>query len=96
MRLEAIQSLRPTAQFAMADGVIEWLDETQTQPTEEEIQAEIDRLQSEYDLQEYARLRKAEYDKLNQDEMRYDDAKNGTNTWIEAIDAIKAKYPKPE
>ena len=44
---------------------------------------------------EYARLRKAEYDKLNQDEMRFDDLMNGTTTWQDAILAIKAKYPKP-
>lgn len=43
---------------------------------------------------QYIRDRKAEYDKLNQDEMRFDDAINGTTTWIDAILAIKAKYPK--
>ena len=40
--------------------------------------------------------RKAEYDKLNQDEMRFDDLVNGTTTWQDAIIAIKNKYPKPE
>ena len=49
-----------------------------------------------YDSQEYARTRKAKYDLLNQDEMRYDDIKNSTTTWVDAIDAIKAAYPKPE
>ena len=51
--------------------------------------------QAEYDAQEYARNRKAEYDALNQFEMQYDDKLNGTTTWDDAIDAIKAKYPKP-
>tara|TARA_B100000989_G_scaffold184568_1_gene138957 strand:- start:3032 stop:3397 length:366 start_codon:yes stop_codon:yes gene_type:complete len=49
----------------------------------------------EWKAQQYQRDRKEEYDKLNQDEMRYDDMKNSTTTWIDAIDAIKAKYPKP-
>jgi hypothetical protein len=40
-------------------------------------------------------LRAREYSKLNQDELRYDDMVNGTNTWGEAIEAIKVKYPKP-
>ena len=53
------------------------------------------RIQAEWESQEYSRKRKPEYDQLNQDEMRYDDLKNGTNTWEQAIDAIKAKYPKP-
>ena len=39
--------------------------------------------------------RRKEYDQLNQDEMRYDDTKNSTTTWVDAIDAIKDKYPKP-
>jgi len=39
--------------------------------------------------------RVAAYQELNQDEMRYDDQVNNTTTWIDAIKAIKAKYPKP-
>jgi hypothetical protein len=48
-----------------------------------------------YAAQAYARTRKAKYDLLNQDEMRYDDVKNSTTTWVDAIDAIKAAHPKP-
>ena len=44
---------------------------------------------------QYSKLRKAKYDLLNQDEMRYDDLKNSTTTWVDAIDAIKAEFPKP-
>ena len=62
---------------------------------ESAIATEITRLQAEYDAQEYARTRKAKYDLLNQDEMRYDDVKNSTTTWVDAIDAIKAAHPKP-
>jgi hypothetical protein len=50
---------------------------------------------ADYDAKDYARLRKAKYDLLNQDEMRYDDVKNSTTTWVDAINAIKAAHPKP-
>ena len=44
---------------------------------------------------QYSRDRKAKYDLLNQDEMRFDDQVNGTTTWVDAINAIKAAHPKP-
>jgi hypothetical protein len=59
------------------------------------IDTEVTRLQVVHDGLAYARTRKAKYDLLNQDEMRYDDTKNSTTTWIDAIDAIKVAHPKP-
>ena len=58
------------------------------------ITAEVTRLQGIYDSQEYARNRKAKYDVLNQDELRFDDLENTTTTWQDAINAIKLEYPK--
>ena len=58
------------------------------------ITAEVTRLQGIYDSQEYARNRKAKYDLLNQDELRFDDLENNTTTWVDAINAIKQEYPK--
>jgi len=58
------------------------------------VDAEVIRLQAEYDSQEYARNRKAEYDQLNQFEMQFDDQLNGTTTWVDAINAIKQEFPK--
>jgi CBS-domain-containing membrane protein len=43
----------------------------------------------------YSRARKADYNLLNQDEMRFDDLVNSTTTWVDAINAIKAAHPKP-
>ncbi len=91
----AINSLQPTAEYAIRDGVIDWFTPDITQPTDAEISAEVIRLQGVYDGQAYARARKAKYDLLNQDEMRYDDTKNSTTTWVDAIDAIKVAHPKP-
>ena len=92
--VDALQALTPLAQWVIRGEVIEWHDSEQDQPTDSAIQAKIIELQSQYDSQAYARSRKAEYDKLNQDEMRYDDLVNGTTTWQDAIAAIKTSIPK--
>jgi len=42
----------------------------------------------------YSELRRAKYNLLNQDEMRFDDLVNSTTTWQDAIVAIKLEYPK--
>ena len=58
---------------------------------------QLEKYESEaaYIAKEYARDRKAKYDLLNQDEMRFDDSVNSTTTWVDAILAIKAAHPKP-
>jgi len=91
---DAIQSLKPMAEWVLRGDELEWHDTEQTEPTQAEIDAEVIRLQAEYDSQEYARNRKAEYDQLNQFEMQFDDNRDGTTTWVDAINEIKARYPK--
>ena len=93
--IDALHSLKPNAEWVLRGDVLEWLDSEQTEPTALELSNEVTRLQAVYDSQLYARTRKAKYDLLNQDEMRYDDVKNSTTTWVDAIDAIKAAHPKP-
>ena len=66
----------------------------QTPPTDAEYKTEMDRLEAEYDAQEYARNRKEEYDALNQFELISDDDANGTTSHKDAITAIKTKWPK--
>ena len=93
-KADAIQSLRPLAEWVLRGNELEWLDELQDEPTPEAIDAEVIRLQAVYDSLEYARLRKSAYDLLNQDEMRYDDLMASTTTWQDAIAAIKLEFPK--
>ena len=93
--VDALHSLKPNAEWVLRGDVLEWHDSEQTEPTALELSNEVTRLQAVYDSQLYARTRKAKYDLLNQDEMRYDDVKNSTTTWVDAIDAIKAAHPKP-
>jgi len=71
----------------------EWLSAS-PQPSVAEIEAAEVEWQTAYDSQEYARNRKAEYDQLNQFEMQFDDNRDGTTTWVDAINEIKARYPK--
>jgi hypothetical protein len=44
---DALQSLRPGAEWVLRGDVLEWLDQTQTEPTEAEIDTEIARLTAE-------------------------------------------------
>jgi len=92
---DAIMSLHPTAKWSFSEGVVTWNSGDITEPTALALSNEVTRLQAAYDALDYSRLRKAKYDLLNQDEMRYDDVKNSTTTWVDAIDAIKAAHPKP-
>ena len=91
---DAIVSLRPNAEWVLRGDELEWLDTENSQPTEEEIQAEITRLQAEYDANEYQRQRASEYPSWQKQlEKIYDD---GVDAWkTEMVDPIKAKYPKP-
>jgi hypothetical protein len=43
----------------------------------------------------YSEQRRAEYAKLNQFEMQFDDQRDSTTTWVDAVNAIKVQYPKP-
>ena len=92
--IDLLKSLKPGAEWVLRGEKLEWLDSKETEPTQAEIDAEVVRLQEEYDAQAYARNRKAEYDALNQLEMQFDDKEDGTTTWEDAIIAIKTKYPK--
>jgi len=90
----AIMTIDDAAQYTMLSDDIDTVIWHSTPISKEDILAKHTELQEEYDAQEYARNRKAEYDMLNQYEMMFDDQRDGTTTWVDAINAIKAKYPK--
>jgi hypothetical protein len=95
---QALTSLCPTADFSASeenDGTnvqIYWHDKVQTQPTDTEIQAEIVRLQAEYDSKQYARKRKSEYPTIEECVHAILDGE------LDALQvkrqAVKDKYPK--
>ena len=82
---------------SLVGGIIMHGDEVtyvygQTPPTEEEIQAEITRLQAEYDSLAYARKRKKEYPSLNEFAEAYTEKEFGGDAT--KMDAYKIKYNK--
>ena len=92
-----ILSLRPNADFTMNldyESLV-WLDKVQVKPTEKEYNDAVTAWNAEYDAQEYARNRQAEFpDYGTQLNKIYDD---GLTKWkAEMVDPVKAKYPKPE
>lgn len=98
--VDAIQSLRPGAIWTYHHGkdnfdeALIWHDEVQSRPTEAELNAEIERLQLEYDAKEYQRLRAPEYPAIGD---QLDDLFHSgvfSSEMAAKIQAIKDKYPK--
>ena len=92
-KVDALQSLRPGAQWVLRGDELEWLDTNQTQPTEAEITAEVTRLQAEYDAKQYQRDRASAYPSIpDQLDQIYHE---GIDAWKATIAAVKQEYPKP-
>ena len=92
----ALYSLVPDAAWCIDNGVIDWQSPDITQPTDAEIQAEIDRLQAEWDAKDYARKRASEYPPMADyidGVVKGDQAQ--IDAYIAACLAVKTKYPKP-
>jgi len=91
----AINSIKPGAGFTVA-GTYESLiwDEGQEQdkPTEKEFNDAVTAWKEEYDAQEYARKREAEYPSIADqlDEIYH----NGIDSWKAVIKVTKDKHPK--
>lgn len=91
---QAIVSLAPDATFKVEypDLNIVWIDPVQAPVTREQIEAELVRLQKEYDDKEYQRQRAAEYPSLaEQFDLLYH---GGYDAWKAVIQDVKDKYPK--
>ena len=83
---QALESLRPGAEWTLIGDTLKWTDTSQTDPTQAEIDAEVIRL-------EYARNRREEYpDLAEQLDYIYH---NGIAKWkSDMIKPVKDKYPK--
>jgi hypothetical protein len=92
----AIDSLYPKAPYTIAEFKYEtlvWMSANIPKPTEEELNAEIARLQAEYDSKQYQRDRAKEYPAVvDQLDTMYH---GGYDAWKTQIQAVKDKYPKP-
>lgn len=92
---DALLSLAPGKNFTLIgdtyDG-LEWLDDPKFKPSEEELLDEVERLQSEYESNEYQRLRVQNYPSIqDQLDMLYH---GGFDAWKAEIKSIKDTYPK--
>ena len=96
----ALQSLKPGAEWVLRGNELEWLDSEQTEPTADELAAEVTRLQGVYDNNEYQRTRAAAYPHIkDQLDLLYHDMTAGkldaTGEWHKAVKAVKDATPKP-
>jgi len=92
--LRAVLSINPKAQLDVYEEnikTINWRDGTEPIP-ESEIEAEIIRLQAEYDAREYARKRQAEYPSI--EECVHAILDDDLTALQEKRQAVKTKYPK--
>ena len=92
-KVDAIRSLYKGSYDKATEDKIVWKDGHETTDEENsQIDAEFSRLQTEYDSQEYARNRKAEYPSMAD---QLDDIfHNGIDGWKATIQVTKDKYPK--
>jgi len=87
---EAVDSTLDEEGFVLVEAVLEVSEEVRPYVAIEDVSLQV----TEYLSTMAITFREIEYGKLNQDEMRFDDAINGTTIWVDTIKAIKAKYPK--
>ena len=92
---QAILSLNPNAEFTCNGGVysgITWTNNPLYKPTEIEVNAEIARLETEYDAKQYQRNRAKAYPSFAD---QFDTIfHSGLDAWKAEIQAVKDKYPK--
>jgi hypothetical protein len=92
-KINAILSLVPDAEVVVRDNnIVEWINPSVAPITDAEINAEIARLQADYDDKEYQRDRAKEYPSIvDQLDTLYH---GGYDVWKASIDVVKNKYPK--
>jgi uncharacterized coiled-coil DUF342 family protein len=95
---KAVLSLQPDAKFSLAGNEYEnliWFDENELPPpTKKEVLEEAQKLQQEYENNQYQRNRAKEYPSIQEqlDTLYH----QGYDGWKESITKVKEEYPKPE
>lgn len=96
---EALLSLCPNAHFEFCGddySGIKWYSDDIKLPSEQELIKEKNRLQSEYDLQQYAENRKNSYPSIGDQLDALFHAGVFPEEMAKQIQAVKDQYPKPE
>ena len=94
-KAQALQSLRPGAQWVLRGDDLEWLDNEQTQPTEAEVTAEVARLQALEPIRIAEANRKAAYQaEADPLFLKWQAGEATVTEWRAKRDEIKARFPK--
>jgi hypothetical protein len=92
---DALQVLRPGAEWSIGNNSysqLDWLDTEQTKPTEEEVVQKVAELTYQKEVEVYKEQRAAEYPPYSD---QFDKIfHQGIDAWKADIQAIKDKYPK--
>ena len=95
--IKSILAINPTAQVSVSANDINqitWENGTPPIPANE-ILAKQQELIAEYNAKQYQRDRAKAYPSIQEQlDLQYWDKINGTNNWQDAINAVKAQYPK--
>jgi hypothetical protein len=93
---QTILKLNPTAKVSITNDVYETIVWNDTPKIDlETILAKQKELQTNEDLKQYQRDRAKAYPSIEEQlDLQYWDKVNGTDTWEQAINAVKAQYPK--
>lgn len=95
----ALHSLCPGSEWVLINNdynQIRWVVEPNVIPTLSEVNAEIEKLQSEYDAKEYQRKRVPEYPPIGDQLDALWKGGDAAAEMLAKVQAVKAKYPKPE
>lgn len=96
---KALLSLYPTAKWALDGDTysgLMWMSDDVSVPTEDELNAEYDRLQAEHEAKEYRRQRITEYPPIGDQLDALWKGGDAAAEMLATVMAVKAKYPKPE
>ena len=92
---DALQVLRPGAEWSIGNNSysqLDWLDTEQTKPTEEEVVQKVAELTYQQEVEVYKEQRAAEYPSYAD---QFDKIfHSGVNAWKTQIRTIKERYPK--
>ena len=93
-KIRALEQLRPGAEWTIRGDELEWLDSSQSCPSEDEIEKEIEKIKLEEPIEEARESRRIAY-VLEADPLFFK-AQRGEATieeWQEKIEEIKQRYP---
>ena len=97
---QAINNLHPDAEWVInVDGHLDWHSADITQPTQAEIDAEVVRLQAEYDTLAYARARDISYPNLKEFAEAYTEKEIGDDStkwdlYVTKYNKVRTDNPK--